>query len=97
MNREWARGIVLQIMHSQFVFSALHKSVRSPYLLVIEFSGRTARDELEKEMTMNVARSFSKWRKYRQTCNELARMTDRELTDIGVQRADIARVARAAI
>ena len=46
---------------------------------------------------MNVARSFSKWRKYRQTCNELARMTDRELTDIGVQRADIARVARAAI
>ena len=46
---------------------------------------------------MNVARSFNNWRKYRQTCSELARMSDRELSDIGVNRADIARIARQAI
>lgn len=46
---------------------------------------------------MKVARSFNNWRKYRQTCNELNRMTDRELNDIGVMRADIARIARASI
>lgn len=46
---------------------------------------------------MNVTRSFTKWRKYRQTCSELSRMSDRELSDIGVNRADIARIARAAI
>jgi uncharacterized protein YjiS (DUF1127 family) len=48
-------------------------------------------------MKMNVARTFNNWRKYRQTRNELARMSDRELSDIGVNRADIARIARQAI
>ncbi|WP_099867817.1 DUF1127 domain-containing protein [Pararhizobium haloflavum] len=46
---------------------------------------------------MNVTRSFNNWRKFRQTCNELNRMSDRELSDIGVNRADISRIARAAI
>lgn len=46
---------------------------------------------------MNLARSFSNWRKYRQTCNELGRMTDRELNDLGIGRSDIARVARQAV
>ena len=50
-----------------------------------------------KDMKMNVARTFNNWRKYRQTRNELARMSDRELSDIGVNRADIARIARQAI
>lgn len=97
MKNERAAGFVLQRMHSQSDFSALHKSACDPYLPVIEFSGQRPAVNWKKDIPMNVARSFSKWRKYRQTCNELARMTDRELTDIGVQRADIARVARAAI
>lgn len=45
---------------------------------------------------MNVARSFNNWRKYRQTVSELGRMTTRELNDLGIARADIRSVARAA-
>ncbi|ACP23380.1 hypothetical protein NGR_b19330 (plasmid) [Sinorhizobium fredii NGR234] len=46
---------------------------------------------------MNVARSFNNWRKYRQTVAELGRMSTRELHDLGIDRADIQRVARAAV
>ena len=35
---------------------------------------------------MNMARSFNNWRKYRQTVNELDRMTARELRDLGPSR-----------
>jgi uncharacterized protein YjiS (DUF1127 family) len=46
---------------------------------------------------MNVARSFNNWRKYRQTVNELGRMSARELQDLGINRVDIHSVARAAV
>ncbi|HLP70256.1 MULTISPECIES: DUF1127 domain-containing protein [Ciceribacter] len=46
---------------------------------------------------MNFARSLTNWRKYRQTINELGRMSDRELRDLGIGREDIRRVARDAI
>lgn len=46
---------------------------------------------------MNVARSFNNWRKYRQTVSELGRMTNRELNDLGISRADIESVARASV
>ncbi|WP_082367333.1 DUF1127 domain-containing protein [Ensifer adhaerens] len=45
---------------------------------------------------MNVARSFNNWRKYRQTVSELGRMSSRELRDLGIERADIPTIARAA-
>lgn len=50
-----------------------------------------------KDWTMNIARSFANWRKYRQTVVELDRMTNRELTDLGIARNDIHRVARQAV
>ncbi|CDM60967.1 hypothetical protein LPU83_pLPU83c_0405 (plasmid) [Rhizobium favelukesii] len=50
-----------------------------------------------KGIIMNVARSFNNWRKYRQTVSELGRMSSRELFDLGIERADIRSVARAAI
>jgi uncharacterized protein YjiS (DUF1127 family) len=46
---------------------------------------------------MNMARSFNNWRKYRQTINELDRMSARELRDLGIERSDIKTVARAAV
>jgi uncharacterized protein YjiS (DUF1127 family) len=46
---------------------------------------------------MNVARSFNNWRKFRQTVNELDRMSTRELRDLGIDRADIRSVARASV
>lgn len=46
---------------------------------------------------MNVARSFNNWRKYRQTVNELGRMTSRELADMGISRSEIEAVARGTV
>ncbi|MBO3760080.1 DUF1127 domain-containing protein [Ciceribacter sp. L1K23] len=46
---------------------------------------------------MKIARSLNNWRKYRQTVSELGRMSDRELSDLGIGRSDIHRVAREAI
>jgi uncharacterized protein YjiS (DUF1127 family) len=43
---------------------------------------------------MSIAKSFSNWRKYRQTITELGRMSNRDLHDLGIDRADIRRVAR---
>ena len=41
-----------------------------------------------------LSRSFSSWRKYRQTYDELSRLSNRELNDLGIARADISRIAR---
>ncbi|CZT35133.1 uncharacterized protein YjiS (DUF1127 family) [Rhizobium sp. PP-F2F-G38] len=46
---------------------------------------------------MNITRSFSTWRKYRQTVSELGRMSDRELNDLGIGRSEILSVARKAV
>ncbi len=46
---------------------------------------------------MNIARSFNNWRMYRQTVNELGRMSNRGLHDLGIDRSDIASVARRAV
>ncbi|TPW32399.1 DUF1127 domain-containing protein [Martelella alba] len=45
---------------------------------------------------MGMARSFNNWVKYRQTVSELDRMSTRELSDLGINREDIRRVARKA-
>ena len=52
---------------------------------------------LGKGIIMNMARSFNNWRKYRQTVNELDRMSARELRDLGIERSEIKAVARAAV
>ncbi len=46
---------------------------------------------------MNIARSYSNWRRYRETCNELQRLSQRELDDLGFNRGDIPAVARRAV
>ncbi len=43
---------------------------------------------------MSVTKSLRAWRRYRQTVNELSRMSDHELRDIGVLRSNIPLVAR---
>lgn len=43
---------------------------------------------------MNFVRSFNNWRRYRDTVAELGRLTSRELSDVGLSRADIPFVAR---
>lgn len=45
-------------------------------------------------MANGIVASYKSWLKYRQTCNELNRLTNRELDDLGIRRADIASLAR---
>lgn len=87
----------LQCVHSHDAYFALHKLVDRTYIQSNEIGSPRAGLGNTKDTEMNVARTFNNWRKYRQTRNELARMSDRELSDIGVSRADIARIARQAI
>ena len=43
---------------------------------------------------MNLVRSYKTWRRYRETVNELNRLSHRELADLGIARTDIPHVAR---
>ncbi len=42
---------------------------------------------------MNLIRNYRNWRRYRETVNELSRLSNRELNDLGITRSDIATVA----
>ncbi|MGB8818686.1 MAG: DUF1127 domain-containing protein [Rhizobiaceae bacterium] len=46
---------------------------------------------------MNIVRSYQNWRRYRETVGELNRLSTRELDDMGIARAEIGRIARAAV
>ncbi len=43
---------------------------------------------------MNLIRSYSNWRRYRDTVSELNRLSTRELNDLGISRSDIPFVAK---
>ena len=73
-----------------------HKPIRKPSKDAAPRTGAEQRT-LGKGIIMNMARSFSNWRKYRQTVNELDRMSARELRDLGIERSEIKSVARAAV
>ncbi len=45
-------------------------------------------------MANGIIASYKSWLKYRNTCNELNRLTTRELDDLGIARGEIARVAK---
>jgi len=44
-------------------------------------------------MTNRFADAYRTWRKYRDTYQELTRLSDRDLRDIGVRRGDIQTIA----
>jgi uncharacterized protein YjiS (DUF1127 family) len=46
---------------------------------------------------MNLIRNYRNWRRYRETVNELTRLSNRDLSDLGIARADIHTVARKSI
>jgi len=45
---------------------------------------------------MNLFHSFNNWRRYRATVNELSRLSSHELSDLGINRSEIATIARKA-
>jgi uncharacterized protein YjiS (DUF1127 family) len=44
-------------------------------------------------MLTHIIRFLRSWKRYNQSLNELSRLGDRELADIGISRSDIPRVA----
>ena len=46
---------------------------------------------------MNPLKRYAAWRKYRETCTALGRLSERELADIGMARKDIRAAARRAL
>ena len=44
-------------------------------------------------MFASIVRFFHQWKRYNQSLNELSRLGDRELADIGIVRSDIEAVA----
>ena len=44
-------------------------------------------------MTNHFAKAYRTWRRYRDTYDELMRLSDRDLRDIGVKRGDIPTIA----
>ncbi len=46
---------------------------------------------------MNLIRNYRNWRRYRETVTELSRLSNRELNDLGIARANIREVARRSI
>jgi len=46
---------------------------------------------------MSLIQNYRNWRRYRETVNELSRLSNRELTDLGIARGEIPFVARRAI
>jgi uncharacterized protein YjiS (DUF1127 family) len=77
-------------------FESQHRRIKHPSKDAAPRIGAEQRAS-GKGIIMNMARSFSNWRKYRQTINELDRMTARELSDLGIERSQIKAVARAAV
>lgn len=43
---------------------------------------------------MSIIENFRNWRRYQRTVDELNRLSNRELADIGVSRDEIRRLAR---
>lgn len=77
------------------IFMVIQRSSSAPSLILPRRAGNAGQPK--RKMTMNITRSLTNWRKYRQTVTELGRMTDRELSDLGIGRQDIRRVARTAV
>ena len=46
---------------------------------------------------MNLIESYRNWRAYRNSVSELNRLSNRELSDLGIARGDIKFVARKSI
>jgi uncharacterized protein YjiS (DUF1127 family) len=43
---------------------------------------------------MDIRKTLRKWAAYQQTVRELAALDNRQLTDLGITRSDIQRIAR---
>jgi uncharacterized protein YjiS (DUF1127 family) len=66
------------------------------YLRIAHRNGMI-RTKDETRNTMNLIRNYRNWRRYRDTVSELSRLSNRELSDLGIGRSDIPFVARKSV
>ena len=78
------------ILHRCLAESPLQQPIERAYLLAV-----TSEKEGTTMNTERINKAYRTWRKYSKAYNELARLSDRDLDDIGVRRGDISGIARA--
>ena len=84
-----------QCCHATF---ALHIRLPRSYVAIIEQRKARSRNRPTYEVTeMNVIRNYRSWRRYRETVNELSRLSNHELDDLGIARGEIPYVARRSV
>jgi uncharacterized protein YjiS (DUF1127 family) len=85
----------MHLAHCCTAISALQIESAFNYLLVI---GQTKKRlvSLERRNKMNMMTSYKNWRNYRNSVAELSGLSNRNLADIGLVRANIHEAARKA-
>jgi uncharacterized protein YjiS (DUF1127 family) len=58
-----------------------------------EPAGPVPKKTEDNQMFTQIVRFLRSWKRYNRSMNELNRLGDRELADIGISRSDIPRVA----
>lgn len=84
--------------------AALHKMHCRHAKASVQFVGKGAYlhgietiEPHEWRTDMNPIRAFRNWRMYNETVRELNRLNARQLNDLGINRADIEKIARQAL
>lgn len=72
----------------------LHFNWATCFIICTSYSKNNRKRTSKK---MNLIRNYRNWRRYRDTVNELSRLSNRELNDLGIARGDIPFVARKAV
>jgi uncharacterized protein YjiS (DUF1127 family) len=90
------RDVALHNLHCCHAAKALQKPDRQAYLRIVHRDSKNEQKD-ETRTTMNLIRNYRNWRRYRETVSELSRLSNRELTDLGISRSDIHFVARKSI
>ena len=80
----------MQHLHHCYAKSAIQVLIDDAYLSTIETN-------IIRRTTMNPIRAFRNWRMYTETVRELNRLNARQLSDLGINRGDIEKIARRAI
>jgi uncharacterized protein YjiS (DUF1127 family) len=81
--------------HCCHAASALQIAGAKDYLPIIERERTRKKTQIGAEM--NLIRNYRNWRRYRDTVNELSRLSNRELNDLGISRGEIPFVARKSV
>jgi uncharacterized protein YjiS (DUF1127 family) len=102
LRRNTYDGIVLHCIKriaAMRYFSLLRTEAKA--YLPARSGGHECRNEFGTErattMSNRFVQGYRNWRKYRDTYNELMRLTQRDLDDLGINRVDIPAIARQSV